>query len=506
MEFMFSKDKKITIIGSGLGGLLCGYLLSKEGFQVTVLEKHRKPGGCLQTFKRDMYSFDTGMHYIGGMDSGQPLNRYWNYFGLSQKLDLLQMEENGFDVIHYYGTDFPLAQGFENFREKLLPLFPEQGTALEKYTNLLKEVVDAHPLYNLELPSGNVPSRFLRMNASRYLADLSPDVAYASCTRLGNILAGNNFLYAGDPASTSLDQLGLINHSYISSAWRIAGGSKQMTDILVEGIEEHGGKVLLKKKVVSIEKPKDQFVIQTADGDQFAGDQVIANTHPQSALKMMSGISFPKATIQRINDLSNTVSVFTVYLGLKTNVFPFMNHNVYHYSSDAIWSGNPPVEDQWPNSYLLMTPPESDQGQFAKTAVIMSTMRTDELDQWKESASGVRDKSYFVFKAKRSKKLLDLVYQRFPELQEALATIDISTPLTWRDYTGTPEGSMYGIQKEAANPEKTMILPKTKIPGFFLTGQNVNLHGALGVTIGAVMTCGEILGLEHVLQQIKGSE
>jgi hypothetical protein len=29
------------------------------------------------------------------------------------------------------------------------------------------------------------------------------------------------------------------------------------------------------------------------------------------------------------------------------------------------------------------------------------------------------------------------------------------------------------------------------------------MHGALGVTIGAVMTCGEILGLEYLLDKIK---
>jgi hypothetical protein len=32
----------------------------------------------------------------------------------------------------------------------------------------------------------------------------------------------------------------------------------------------------------------------------------------------------------------------------------------------------------------------------------------------------------------------------------------------------------------------------------------VNLHGALGVTIGAVMTCGEILGLPYVMEKIRG--
>jgi len=46
----------------------------------------------------------------------------------------------------------------------------------------------------------------------------------------------------------------------------------------------------------------------------------------------------------------------------------------------------------------------------------------------------------------------------------------------------------------------------TKIPGFYFTGQNLNMHGAPGVTIGAVMTCAEILGLEYLFNKIRDVE
>ena len=36
----------IIIIGSGLGGLECGAILSKEGYHVCVLEKNELFGGC----------------------------------------------------------------------------------------------------------------------------------------------------------------------------------------------------------------------------------------------------------------------------------------------------------------------------------------------------------------------------------------------------------------------------------------------------------------------------
>ncbi|MGN1248329.1 MAG: FAD-dependent oxidoreductase, partial [Paludibacteraceae bacterium] len=42
----------VIIIGAGLGGLECGYILAKKGFRVTVLEHDARVGGCLQSFRR----------------------------------------------------------------------------------------------------------------------------------------------------------------------------------------------------------------------------------------------------------------------------------------------------------------------------------------------------------------------------------------------------------------------------------------------------------------------
>ena len=497
-------NNKCVIIGSGLGGLLTAFLLSREGLQVTVLEKYRKFGGCLQTFKRDRFTFDTGMHYIGNLEPGQSLYNYWKYFGLSDRLDMLKMDENGFDKISYLGTEYPLAQGFDNFREQLIPYFPDEDIVLKTYTSMLPEIASAHPLYNLELPAGSSGDHYQSILASSYLANLSSAIRHpASGIRLTDILAGNNFLYAGNPATTPLSQFGLINHSFISSSWRLVGGSQQVADILVEGIRSNGGQVLPKKNVMKINKKGGSFHVSVKDGEVFVADQVVSNIHPAATLELLDGITVPKAYQERIRSLPNSVSVFSIYLGLKPGAFPFLNYNLYHYRTDYIWSALPSQGDEWPTSFLFMTPPEKDQGKFASTAVIMSTMLFDELKTWDKSDSGAREKSYFVYKAKKAKQLLELVYTKFPDLKEAVATIDISTPLTWRDYTGTPQGSMYGIVKDASNPQKTTVFPKTKIPGLFFTGQNVNLHGALGVTIGAVMTCGEMLGLPYILKSIK---
>jgi all-trans-retinol 13,14-reductase len=56
-----------VIVGSGLGGLVAGALLTKAGKRVCVFEQHDQAGGCLHTFNEGGYEFDTGIHYVGEM-------------------------------------------------------------------------------------------------------------------------------------------------------------------------------------------------------------------------------------------------------------------------------------------------------------------------------------------------------------------------------------------------------------------------------------------------------
>jgi len=64
---------------------------------------------------------------------------------------------------------------------------------------------------------------------------------------------------------------------------------------------------------------------------------------------------------------------------------------------------------------------------------------------------------------------------------------------------------MYGIAKDAADPLKTMISAATRLPNLYLTGQNLNLHGILGVTMTAVVTSSVLLGMEKLINDINAA-
>jgi all-trans-retinol 13,14-reductase len=64
---------------------------------------------------------------------------------------------------------------------------------------------------------------------------------------------------------------------------------------------------------------------------------------------------------------------------------------------------------------------------------------------------------------------------------------------------------MYGMMKDCNNTLKTLITPGTKIPNLFLTGQNINLHGVLGVTMGAMLTCGGFVGTGYLFNKVNNA-
>jgi all-trans-retinol 13,14-reductase len=61
---------------------------------------------------------------------------------------------------------------------------------------------------------------------------------------------------------------------------------------------------------------------------------------------------------------------------------------------------------------------------------------------------------------------------------------------------------MYGYVKDVNNPLHSFVSPRTKIKNLLFTGQSLNMHGILGVTIGAIITCSELVGKDYLLEKI----
>ncbi len=137
------QQKKVVVIGSGLGGLSTGVILAKNGYQVTVLEQGQQIGGCLQCFSRYGAKYETGMHFIGSVVPGQTLRKLMNYLELTADVPLSFLDQSGYDVVALQGEQFRFANGREPFIETMSSYFPRQRDTLARYFDLVSRVAGA---------------------------------------------------------------------------------------------------------------------------------------------------------------------------------------------------------------------------------------------------------------------------------------------------------------------------------------------------------------------------
>jgi phytoene dehydrogenase-like protein len=159
--------------------------------------------------------------------------------------------------------------------------------------------------------------------------------------------------------------------------------------------------------------------------------------------------------------------------------------------------------NSWPHSYWFETPANSQSSDFARAVTILSPIGFDVFKKWSGSVTESRSREYEDFKTTLAEKLLSKVYQQFPELKSSIEKYYCSTPLTQIDYTGSPEGSAYGLIKDSEEPVKSHVLPNTAIKNLFLTGQNTNAHGMLGVSTGVFLTLANITDINSIIQKIR---
>jgi phytoene dehydrogenase-like protein len=489
----------VVIVGSGLGGLECATMLSKEGYHVCVLEKNPIIGGCLQSFKRNGHLLDTGFHYIGSLDPGQILHQYFKYFGILDKIKLRRLDDEAFDVINYEDREYKYAMGYNRFVDTLAESFPSEREGLKEYTNRIKNIcglIGVEHLRNGLITRGGM--EYFSQSASQMIEETVKD------EKLRNILAGNVTLYGGARNHSMLYHHAMINGSNIEGAYRIVDGTQSVADAFADVIRSNGGDVLRNSEVTRFIVDNDRIsAVEVNGSDRIEAKYFISNLHPATTMDLVDRTkAIKKAYITRINSMPNTYGLFTVYLIMKKDSFPYINRNYYlHEGSDA-WYATAHPEDKSVKFALVCNQANSTNERYADVVTILCPMFFDEVAQWSNTSVERRGDSYKEFKQAKAEEVLAFTARYFPNIRENVEKVYTATPLTYRDYTATPEGSAYGISKNYNNPLISLIPTKTKIENLFLTGQNLNVHGALGVTLTATLTCSELLGKEYLAKKI----
>ena len=492
--------KKCIIIGSGLGGLSTGVILAKNSYDVTILEQASQIGGCLQCFQRDGVKFETGMHFIGSLDDGKVLSNYLNYLEIKDKIVVNRLDKDAYDIVSLNGEKFEFPNGRKAFIERFSERFPSQRENLEHYCDLVEQVASMSPFRDLKKENDDnrhLDNELLFKSLDEIINQTITDPV------LRDVLVGNLSLYAAQKGKTPFSTHAFIFDFYNNGAFRIVGGSDTIAKALNDVLLRYGGRIMTRQKVTKIiVENKVATGVITEDGVYHAADVIISDINPKQLIDIVDDTAFSEAYKSRIENIPNTTSVFSLYLRFKDEAMPYLNSNFYGFQSVTPWEMSGEVDKKWPSGYLYMHHCHEKEPRFAKSAVILSYMSMDALKQWKDTKIGHRGIDYELFKQEMSERLLNVVEKDFPGLRNAIADYHAATPLTYRDYTLTPDGSIYGLAKDVNKGITGRVSYKTKVPNLFLVGQNINSHGMLGVLVGTMNVCSQLIGEQEVRKQI----
>jgi len=470
---MNDKRYDIIIIGGGLSGLLTGVILSGKGLNICVLEKNKKIGGTIQPFKRKGYFFETGMHFFGAASKGQIQFEFFKIAGIMDELKI-RYNRKGF-LVHINEKEYSIPIGFEAYEKKLIEYFPSESTGIKIYMNKLNDIIGnltIESIYSFDEKLQNMET-----GADEFISSITKN------NDLKKLLKFNEILYYGKSGQCSLYLHALITGSFLLSTAEFEEGTKDFIGILESKIKKNKSAVKTSKKVISFETESKKIIsCTTNDGGIYYADKFIFSGHP-SLLLESKGLNIIHPILgKRIKTLQNSPGAFSIYIIFKKNTFKYLEAPIFF-----------SIPHSQGNDFLIHTPKSNSRDAFAGTLKIMTLMNINEIPGYSDNEDFKRGKEYRNFKIKKSEEIFDVIEKRYIGFKESIERYYTSTPLTIKEYTGSADGSAYGIVHDYKNFLYSAIPIKTKFENFFLTGQNINFHGMTGVSITTLLTCSTIL-------------
>ncbi len=476
------------IIGAGIGGLSAGICLLLLGQRVAVVEKNVLPGGLMRGYRRAGMDCPVGVHYFGAFGEGEPLRRICDYLGLSDGLAAERMgRDSPIDRYHFDEFTFDLPAGIDAFAAALRQAFPAEGQAIGRITADLLSAAEMQNSFAFLSPQPPLFDAKLYAPLSAYLSgmDCSPGLRSV----LGVAARWMGMQERDCPAFYHHFALS----SYLLSAWRLAGAGADLAEAFVARVEALGGEMICGDAVAQISAAEGAVTgVRLASGRVLSAARIVAAIHPKQVIAMLpAGLVKPRHA-RLVAELAETESLFALNAAVDAAAHPALPHNVFRLRTDREGTITDGVFSQMRRA---------EKGKNLLVLITKSPYR--EWQRWERSATGSRGPDYAEEKARRAGRLLREAEGLFGSLADA-TLLDAYTPLTLRDWVGTPEGSPYGIMRSMRQLPALAALSRLAPAGLTFAGQSALSPGVLGTLLGSLHAVRQVIGPHRFAAEVFG--
>ena len=491
------------VIGSGIGGLTAAAALARQGRKVLVVEKHSRPGGLTQVFRRGPYAFATGVHYLGGFgrEGGHdgPMAQLFEWLSGGR----LRFASIGspYDIIRLPHFEFPVEAPREAYVARLKRRFPGESAHVDEYFRRCDEAVAG--MESL-FASGALPRpigaaiRFLRSRGIAHSvgATLAEALEPIANRQLACVLAARWGDHGLAPGQCPLGVHAMVTSSYYAGAFYPEGGPEVFANVLGEVIREAGGEIRVSSAVEGIEVRDGRVTgVRLAGGATIQAPVVISAMGAHNTSNALPAYVATEWR-QRLGALKPSRSHCALYVGLHGDVrsagATAANHWIYE-SEDVGREWTHPLEQDPPALYVSFSSLKDPlhRGEH-HTAEIVAECSWEPFAQWARSLHGRRPKEYTEAKKAIGERLLARFRHHFQPLAPLIDFHEVSTPLSNASFVGADHGAMYGLELTAERLRGGSSGVHTPLPGLLLAGQDAASLGIPGAAMGGFMAAASV--------------
>lgn len=353
--------RKALVIGSGFAGMSVASFLAKDGWQVTVLEKHPGPGGRARQLKENGFTFDMGPSWYWMPDVYE---RYFNQFGKSAS-DYYRLARLDPSYRVYWPDDsWDIPANYEELKSLFENFEPGAAHALDrvmkeaafKYDTGIKKLVfkpgqSWREFFDVELLKGmlkldvftSVAKHFSRhFNHPKILELLSFPVLF-----LGALAENTPALYS------------LMNYADIKGGtWFPEGGMYQVVAAMHSlatslGVNFHFGQNVQQIQVQG--KMASGVVSSSAGGQQhkFEADIVVSNADYHFTETQLLAPQFRTYSKQYWESRVMAPSSLVYYVGINKKLMGLAHHSLFFDVPFAPHAADIYTTPKWPDEVLF---------------------------------------------------------------------------------------------------------------------------------------------------------
>lgn len=492
----------VIVIGSGMGGMVTAAALSKLGHKVLMLEQYESLGGQTHSFSREGFSWDAGIHYLGGFGPDVSAKAMLDWL-CDSPIELAPVG-TVYDTLHIGDSEpLPLSRPVAAQRMDLKERFPEDVEAIDAWFDAILEGRDAlsavlqgrsmPPVVALTLKwwrSRNI-KRFCEQTTAEVVSEIT------SNSKLANVLMAQWGDFGGRPSTASFAIHSAVMNSYLESgAYYPVGGASSIAKQMLPTIISNGGDARAGVEVTSVIMKNGVVVgVETADGNKFFAKHIVSNIGARETVdRLLPNGHGHDDWVDEIRSIGPNICHYSMFLGFSGDVeaagMTKSNHWLYPTGEvDLVWTDAP---DSRPPamfvSFASLKDPAHDPGpdqKYAGELIAWSDWST--VDRWADLPSNDRGESYQSFKRKIETVLLEQFAHYFPQLADLIVFHEVSTPLATASITGHRMGSFYGLDVTPHRVTTDALRMKTPIEGLYLTGQDVLTPGVPGAFWGGFL-------------------